>query len=77
VRDQYHIGQGQDVVIVTYGCHVASDEPPAVSPEHCRAELFSPAEVAALNMPDGYKSSILTWFGLVAGRGESATGVAE
>ena len=25
---QYHIGTGQDVVIVTYGCHVASDGPP-------------------------------------------------
>jgi 8-oxo-dGTP pyrophosphatase MutT (NUDIX family) len=71
---QYHIGEGQDVVIVTYGCHVASDEPPVVSAEHSRAELFSLAEAAALNMPDGYKSSVLTWFGLVAGRGEGAAG---
>jgi 8-oxo-dGTP pyrophosphatase MutT (NUDIX family) len=71
---QYHIGEGQDVVIVTYGCHVAGDEPPAVSPEHSRAELFSPAEVAALNMPDGYKSSVMTWFGLVASRSEGAAG---
>ena len=71
---QYHIGEGQDVVIVTYGCHLASDEPPVVSPEHSRAELFSPAEVAALNMPDGYKSSVTTWFGLVASRGERAAG---
>jgi 8-oxo-dGTP pyrophosphatase MutT (NUDIX family) len=71
---QYHIGEGQDVVIVTYGCRVASDEPPVVSPEHSRAELFSPTEVAALNMPDGYKSSVMTWFGLVASRGEGAAG---
>ncbi len=69
---QYHIGEGKDVVIVTYGCHVASDGPPVVSPEHSRAELFSAAEVAALNMPDGYKRSVLTWFGLLAGHGESA-----
>ena len=71
---QYHIGAGQDVVIVTYGCHVLSDEPPVVSPEHSRAELFGPAEAAALNMPDGYKSSVLTWFGLVASRGDGAVG---
>jgi 8-oxo-dGTP pyrophosphatase MutT (NUDIX family) len=69
---QYHIGAGQDVVIVTYGCHVASVGPPVVSPEHSRAELFGPADVAVLNMPDGYKSSVMTWFGLLAGRGEGA-----
>ncbi len=69
---QYHIGEAQDVVIVTYGCHVASDGPPVVGPEHSRAELFSPAEVAALNMPDGYQSSVLTWFGLLARYGEGA-----
>jgi 8-oxo-dGTP pyrophosphatase MutT (NUDIX family) len=69
---QYHIGEGQDVVIVTYGCHVASDEPPVVSPEHSRAELFSEAEVAALNMPDGYKNSVTTWFGLLGRNVEGA-----
>src|SRR5215831_17121183 len=60
---QYHIGDGQDVVIVTYGCHVASDDPPVVSPEHSRAALFSPAEVRQLAMPDGYKRSVMTWLG--------------
>jgi 8-oxo-dGTP pyrophosphatase MutT (NUDIX family) len=69
---QYHIGEGRDVVIVTYGCDVASDEPPVISQEHSRAGLFNPAEVAALNMPDGYKSSVMTWFGLLASRGEGA-----
>jgi 8-oxo-dGTP pyrophosphatase MutT (NUDIX family) len=69
---QYHIGEGQDVVVVTYGCRVASDRPPVVSPEHSRAELFSAPEIAALNMPDGYKRSVLTWFGLLARHDESA-----
>ncbi len=69
---QYHIGTGQDVVIVTYGCHVASDTPPVVSPEHSDAGLFSPAEVAGLTMPDGYKSSVMTWFGLLARGGDGA-----
>jgi 8-oxo-dGTP pyrophosphatase MutT (NUDIX family) len=65
---QYHIGEGQDVVIVTYGCLVASAEPPVVSVEHRCAALVGPAEIAALNMPDGYKRSILTWFDLLAGQ---------
>jgi 8-oxo-dGTP pyrophosphatase MutT (NUDIX family) len=69
---QYHIGEGRDVVIVTYGCHVASDEPPVVSAEHSRAELFTSAEVAGLNLPDGYRNSVITWFGLLAGHGDGA-----
>lgn len=59
---QYHIREGQDVVIVTYGCHVLSDEPPVVSNEHKLAALFTAAEVAWLTMPAGYKRSIAAWF---------------
>jgi 8-oxo-dGTP pyrophosphatase MutT (NUDIX family) len=62
---QYHICDGQDVVIVTYGCHVASDDSPVVSSEHSRAGLFSPAEVPLLTMPDGYKRSVTSWLGLL------------
>ncbi len=51
---------------LTYGCHVAGDDPPLVSSEHSRAGLFSPAEVPELTMPSGYKRSIMTWFGLIA-----------
>jgi 8-oxo-dGTP pyrophosphatase MutT (NUDIX family) len=64
---QYHVGDNQDVVIVTYGCYVASGGPPVVSSEHSRAALFSPAEIPQLTMPDGYKRSVLRWFGLLAG----------
>jgi 8-oxo-dGTP pyrophosphatase MutT (NUDIX family) len=66
---QYHIGDGQDVVIVTYGCDLASDAPPVVSSEHSRAGLFSAAEVPLLTMPDGYKRSVTNWLGLI-GDGE-------
>jgi 8-oxo-dGTP pyrophosphatase MutT (NUDIX family) len=59
---QYHIREGQDVVIVTYGCQVLSTEPPVVSNEHKRVGLFDAAEVPALGMPDGYKRSIAAWF---------------
>ena len=59
---QYHIREGRDVVIVTYGCHVISTDPPAVSHEHKRVGLFDAGEVPALAMPDGYKRSIAAWF---------------
>ncbi len=58
---QYHIGAGQDVLIVTYGCHVLSPGPPVVSHEHKRAGLFAPAGIPELAMPEGYKRSIATW----------------
>ena len=48
---QYHIRVGRDVVIVTYGCDVASTAPPQVSSEHKGAGLFTLAEVPGLAMP--------------------------
>ncbi len=63
---QYHIGPGRDVLIVTYGCHVHSTEPPVVSYEHKRAGLFSAGQVPDLVMPDGYKRSIAAWFAHLA-----------
>jgi 8-oxo-dGTP pyrophosphatase MutT (NUDIX family) len=63
---QYHIREGQDVVIVTYGCHVLTDEPPVVSNEHKLAGLFMAAEVPGLTMPDGYKRSIAAWFARIS-----------
>ncbi|MGH3418792.1 MAG: NUDIX hydrolase [Streptosporangiaceae bacterium] len=59
---QYHIGPGRDVLIVAYGVHVLSAEPPVVSNEHKRAGLFTADQVPDLTMPDGYKRSIATWF---------------
>jgi 8-oxo-dGTP pyrophosphatase MutT (NUDIX family) len=59
---QYHISEGRDVVIVTYGCQVVSTDPPVVSHEHKRAGLFGAREVPGLVMPEGYKRSIAAWF---------------
>ena len=42
---QYPICEGQDVVIVTYGCYVASTTPPMISNEHKRAGRFTHDEV--------------------------------
>ena len=52
---------GVDVVIVTYGCHVLSADPPLVSNEHKRAGLCTFGEIPDLIMPDGYRRSIAAW----------------
>jgi 8-oxo-dGTP pyrophosphatase MutT (NUDIX family) len=59
---QYHIRDGVDVLIVTYGCHTSSDAAPVVSNEHKEVGLFTSSEAADLRMPDGYKKSIRTWY---------------
>jgi 8-oxo-dGTP pyrophosphatase MutT (NUDIX family) len=59
---QYHIREGVDVLIVTYGATVTTDKPPVVSHEHKQVGLFKEDEVAELNMPSGYKRSIADWF---------------
>lgn len=52
---------GAQVFIVTYGCLPLGDTEPVLSHEHKEIGLFGPAEVAGLNMPDGYKRSVTTW----------------
>lgn len=53
------------VLIVTYGCHLDAGQEtldPVLSHEHGRVGLFTPAEVAALRMPQGYQDSIAAWW---------------
>jgi 8-oxo-dGTP pyrophosphatase MutT (NUDIX family) len=54
----YRIRPGLEVVIVTYACDALSGVAPRISAEHKKLGLFAPAEIAALNMPEGYKASI-------------------
>jgi 8-oxo-dGTP pyrophosphatase MutT (NUDIX family) len=58
----YHIGEGVDVLIVTYGCHPESSGELAHSAEHQALGLFAADEVDQLNMPQGYKNSVKEWF---------------
>ncbi len=64
---QYHVGPGEDVVIVTYGCHTAASTEPVLSDEHDQVGLFTESEVAQLPMPAGYKRSIATWYAAQGG----------
>ena len=58
---QYHIRDGVDVLIVTYGCFVDDDSPITVSSEHKEARLFAADELAGLPMPDAYRRSVHDW----------------
>jgi 8-oxo-dGTP pyrophosphatase MutT (NUDIX family) len=59
---QYHISEGRDVLIVTYGCYPQGNQSPVLSNEHKEIGFFTQAEVASLNMPAAYKHSIQSWF---------------
>ena len=58
----YHIMEGKDVLIVTYGCSTDTEAEPGLSEEHSASRLFDECEIANLNMPSGYKRSIAEWF---------------
>jgi 8-oxo-dGTP pyrophosphatase MutT (NUDIX family) len=57
----YHIFEGVDVLILTYGSYPTPFSEITHSPEHKAVGLFSPEEVPSLRMPEGYKTSIQTW----------------
>ncbi len=59
----YHVESAhRHVFIATYGCHPTTPTDIVVSDEHVTANLFSEAELPTLNLPDGYRRSITTWF---------------
>ncbi len=57
----YHIYEGVDVLILTYGSYPTPFSEITHSPEHKAVGLFSSEEVPFLRMPGGYKKSIQTW----------------
>ena len=61
----YSIAAGVDVLIVTYGCVERRRREAVLSDEHSRLGWFKLDDVAALPMPDGYKTSIRRWGALV------------
>jgi mutator protein MutT len=57
----YHIFEGVDVLILTYGCYPTPFSEVTHSPEHKAVGQFSPEEIPDLRMPEGYKKSIAAW----------------
>lgn len=59
----YYIGVAKKYVfIVTYGCYPIDNIQPVLSWEHKEIGLFNEGDLGALNMPDGYRRSINTWY---------------
>ena len=57
----YDIAPGTDVLVVTYGCAERSERTAVVSPEHTRLAWIAIDEIDRVQMPRGYKSSIMRW----------------
>ena len=57
----YTIAAGVHVLVLTYGCVESSLDEPVLSDEHEEMQWFPLAEIDTLNMPDGYKASIISW----------------
>jgi 8-oxo-dGTP pyrophosphatase MutT (NUDIX family) len=57
----YTIVPGTHVLILTYGCSETSENRAVLSHEHKQLRWFPLAEVDALRMPEGYKTSIRCW----------------
>jgi ADP-ribose pyrophosphatase YjhB (NUDIX family) len=59
----YHVeSMNRHVFIATYGCHPTATADIVVSNEHVAAGLVTETDLPALNLPDGYRRSIATWF---------------
>jgi 8-oxo-dGTP pyrophosphatase MutT (NUDIX family) len=65
---KYHIRDGVDVLVVTYGCRAGTDTDPVLSHEHREVGLFTEDEAAALPMPEGYKKSMAAWYAKLSTR---------
>jgi 8-oxo-dGTP pyrophosphatase MutT (NUDIX family) len=57
----YHIREGVDVFIVTYGCRPKPFSQVTHSLEHKEARWFELSAIRGLTMPAGYKNSIIIW----------------
>jgi 8-oxo-dGTP pyrophosphatase MutT (NUDIX family) len=57
----YTVAPGTPVLVLTYGCRERTTREAMLSDEHTRFEWFALHDVAALHMPNGYKSSIARW----------------
>jgi mutator protein MutT len=61
----YHIREGIDVFMVTYGCTPEPYSEITHSPEHKGLGRVSIEEIDGLNMPENYKKSVHAWYKLL------------
>jgi 8-oxo-dGTP pyrophosphatase MutT (NUDIX family) len=63
----YTIVPGVDVLVIAYGCVESSQDEAVLSDEHKELRWFPLAEIDALRMPEGYKTSIKSWQKMING----------
>lgn len=63
----YTIVPGVDVLVIAYGCVEFSQDKAVLSDEHKELRWFPLAEIDALRMPEGYKTSIKFWQKMING----------
>jgi 8-oxo-dGTP pyrophosphatase MutT (NUDIX family) len=56
-----------DVLVIAYGCVESSQDKAVLSDEHKELRWFPLAEIDALRMPEGYKTSIKSWEKMING----------
>ncbi|HSE76460.1 MAG TPA: NUDIX hydrolase [Alphaproteobacteria bacterium] len=57
----YTIAPAVDVLIVSYACFVAAGAAIRLSDEHREFGLFTPDQLAKLDIPEGYRETIASW----------------
>jgi len=57
----YHIQEGIDVLIITYGCYSEWSKQPTISSEHKEAAFLETDNLEGIEMPNGYRRSISLW----------------
>lgn len=57
----FEVIPGRHVFIVTYGCRLRGEFKPAISDEHTEFGLYASAELARIELPEGYARSIRSW----------------
>lgn len=62
------------VFIVTYGCYGDDDQEPVISHEHKEIGQLTEDQIPGLNMPDGYKRSILAWYARLRAEAQELVG---
>lgn len=58
----YRVFDDVHILIITYGCYEIKNDKFMISNEHSEGKWFGIQEIEGINMPEGYKNSIYTWF---------------
>ena len=61
----FEVIPGRQVRIVTYGCTLAGEFNPRISDEHTAHCLWPVGRLSEINLPAGYRQSVVKWASMV------------